>query len=440
MILYSLYIKQLEKSVPHISKMFYYYSKKIIFVSYTLTKRINMNKFLTQFRNEDWIATIIGAVLVAAVIAFPTFMTNIYVIFAAIGVLAALGLMLLGNNIRTMFALSYTVVFLIALFAQYLSGLSFIKTTGFEAVFFSVLIGLLIRNTVGLPKWLEPAVRSEYYIKAGLVLLGTSIIFSEIMKAGALGMVQAVVVVISVWYFSFWIAKKFGVDKEMAVMLSSAVSICGVSAAIATCGAIKGDSKKLSFVVSIVLVIAIPMMYLMPYLAKLLGLTPEVAGAWLGGTIDTTGAVVASGKFLGDVAEKYSVIIKSSQNVLLGLAAFAISIYWSFKGTNKDIKPSASVLWERFPKFVIGFLLASLVFSLFLEPNNAKELGKVAKGLRETLFSLAFVSIGLETDFRKLFTKENKGNIYTFLTAQTFNIAVTLLVAYLLFGNYSHFN
>jgi len=223
-------------------------------------------------------------------------------------------------------------------------------------------------------------------------------------------------------------------------MLSSAVSICGVSAAIATCGAIKGDSKKLSFVVSIVLVIAIPMMYLMPYLAKLLGLTPEVAGAWLGGTIDTTGAVVASGKFLGDVAEKYSVIIKSSQNVLLGLAAFAISIYWSFKGTNKDIKPSASVLWERFPKFVIGFLLASLVFSLFLEPNNAKELGKIAKGLRETLFSLAFVSIGLETDFRKLFTKENKGNIYTFLTAQTFNIAVTLLVAYLLFGNYSYFN
>ncbi len=88
----------------------------------------------------------------------------------------------------------------------------------------------------------------------------------------------------------------------------------------------------------------------------------------------------------------------------------------------------------------IGFLLASLVFSLFLEPNNAKELGKVAKGLRETLFSLAFVSIGLETDFRKLFTKENKGNIYTFLTAQTFNIAVTLLVAYLLFGNYSYFN
>jgi uncharacterized integral membrane protein (TIGR00698 family) len=396
-------------------------------------------KFFTQFKNEDWIATILGSVLVLGVIIFPKFMTNIYVIFASIGILAAIGLKILGSSLRG-FAISYTILFLISLFAQYLSGISFIKTTGFEAVFFSVAIGLIIRNTIGLPKWLEPSVRSEYYIKAGLVLLGTSILFGEIMKAGALGMVQAVVVVISVWYFSFWLAKKFGVDKEMALMLSSAVSICGVSAAIATCGAIKGDSKKLSFVISIVLVIAVPMMYLMPYLSKLLGLSQEVAGAWLGGTIDTTGAVVASGKFLGDIAEKYSVIIKSSQNVLLGIAAFAISIYWSFKGTNKDIKPSASVLWERFPKFVLGFVVASLVFSFLFEPNHAKDLSKIAKGLRETLFSIAFVSIGLETDFKRIFNNENKKYIFTFLIAQTFNILLTLGVAYLLFGNYSYFN
>ncbi len=396
-------------------------------------------KFLAQFKNEDWIATILGAILVIGVIIFPKFMSNIYVIFASVGILGAIGLRILGSSLKG-FAISYTLLFLISLLAQYLSGISFIKTTGFEAVFFSVAIGLLIRNTVGLPKWLEPAVRSEYYIKAGLVLLGTSILFGEIMKAGALGMVQAVIVVISVWYFSYWVAKKFGVDKEMAVMLSSAVSICGVSAAIATCGAIKGDSKKLSFVISIVLVVAVPMMYLMPFLAKLLGLSPEVAGAWLGGTIDTTGAVVASGKFLGDVAEKYSVIIKSSQNVLLGVAAFAISLYWSYRGTNKDIKPSASVLWERFPKFVLGFILASLVFSFMFEPNYAKDLGKIAKGLRETLFSIAFVSIGLETDFKKIFNKDNKNYIYTFLVAQTFNILITLLAAFLLFGNYAYFN
>jgi uncharacterized membrane protein YadS len=256
------------------------------------------------------------------------------------------------------------------------------------------------------------------------------------MKAGSYGMIQAVIVVLAVWYFSFWLSKKMGVDKEMGVLLSSAVSICGVSAAIATSGAIKGDSKKLSFVVSLVLVVAVPMMYIMPYLANLMGLSQEVAGAWLGGTIDTTGAVVAAGKFLGDVAESQSVIIKSSQNVLLGVAAFAISIYWSFKGTNRDIKPTPSILWERFPKFVLGFILASMVFSFLMEPATVKSLSGASKAMRETLFSVAFIAIGLETDFRKVFGKENSKYTWTFLIAQLFNVIFTLIIAFLLFGKY----
>jgi len=405
-----------------------------------------MSTFVRQFKNEDWIATLIGCLLVVCVIVAPGYIPaipksfdtanawfNIIGLFGLIGLLAALGLKALGQNIRG-FLPSFLAVFVLAIGSQLLANIPAIKYIGLESVFFSVLIGLLIRNIFGLPKWLAPAVRSEYFIKAGLVLLGTSVLFGEIMKEGAFGMIQAVVVVFSVWYFSFWLAKKLKVDEEMGLMLSSAVSICGVSAAIATSGAIKGDGKKLSLVVSLVLVVAIPMMYLMPWLAVKLGLSQEVAGAWLGGTIDTTGAVVAAGKFLGDTAETYSVIIKSAQNVLLGVAALAISIYWSYRGTaNKDLKPSAGILWERFPKFVIGFALASLVFSFFIPAPEVKALTSTAKGLREMMFSLAFVCIGLETDFRSIFTKENKKYITTFLVAQLFNILVTLLMAYLLF-------
>jgi uncharacterized membrane protein YadS len=224
----------------------------------------------------------------------------------------------------------------------------------------------------------------------------------------------------------------------MSMLLSSAVSICGVSAAIATSGAIKGEPKKLSFVISLVLIVAIPMMYLLPLLAKWIGLSEEVAGAWLGGTIDTTAAVVASGKFIGETAEQYSVIIKSAQNVLLGVAAFVISIYWSFRGTNVDIRPSGKVLWDRFPKFVLGFLLASLIFSFAFDAEAGKVLSKVAnKGARNLLFSLAFVCIGLETDFRYIFKKENARYIWSFLTAQCFNIIVTLIVAWLLFAYFA---
>ncbi len=391
---------------------------------------------LKSLKTEDWTSTLIGSLILVVVICFPTFMKNPVAIFAVIAVLSYLGYLFMGNKDKGLFPLSFVIIFALALLADYISGIPSIKRTGLESVFFSVLIGLVIRNIAGLPAWLKPAVKSEYYIKAGLVVLGSSILFGEILKAGSLGLIQAVIVVFSVWYFSYWISKKMKVDEEMSMMLSSSVSICGVSAAIATCGAIKGDPKKLTFIVSLVLIVAIPMMYILPFLAKWMGLSDQVAGAWLGGTIDTTAAVVASGKFIGETAEQYSVIIKSAQNVLLGVAAFVISIYWSYKGKNTDIRPSGGVLWERFPKFVLGFILASVVFSFAFEPAAAKSLVKVANSSRGLLFSLAFVCIGLETSFKDIFKKENSKYIGSFLIAQGFNIVLTLGIAWLLFHSF----
>ena len=391
---------------------------------------------LKSLKNEDWTATLIGGVILLLVILMPGYMKNPVVLFTSIAVLSYLGYLFLGNKDKGQFILSFIIIYALALLADVITDVAFVKKMGLESVFFSVLIGLIVRNTIGLPKWMGAAVRSEYYIKAGLVILGSSILFGEIMRAGSLGMIQAVIVVLSVWYFSFWVSRKMGVDSEMSMMLSSSVSICGVSAAIATCGAIKGDPKKLSFIVSLVLIVAIPMMYILPFFAKWMGLSEQVAGAWLGGTIDTTAAVVASGKFIGETAEQYSVIIKSAQNVLLGVAAFAISIYWSYKGTNSNIRPSGSVLWERFPKFVLGFLVASLIFSFAFEPATGKSLSKIAQESRGLLFSLAFVCIGLETSFRDIFKKENSTYIWSFLIAQGFNIVLTLIVAWFLFRSF----
>ena len=143
--------------------------------------------------------------------------------------------------------------------------------------------------------------------------------------------------------------------------------------------------------ISLVLIVAIPMMIFMPYLAKWMGLSQEVAGAWIGGTIDTTGAVVASGTIIGETAQKYAVIIKSAQNVLLGLAAFAISIYWSYSNKEAGVeKPTARVIWDRFPKFVIGFILASLLFSFRFERGNSKNGRRYHKGLPEHLVQYGF--------------------------------------------------
>jgi uncharacterized integral membrane protein (TIGR00698 family) len=347
-----------------------------------------------------------------------------------------LGVLLTGGKLGS-FLKGFPLLFLLTLFAQILAGNGFVKSLNLEAVIFSLLLGLIIRQVFELPAWFSAALTTELFVKIGIILLGSTIIFSEILKNGLLGMMQSVVVVFSVWYFSYWLCKRWKIDDEMNFMLSSAVSICGVSAAIATAGAINGDQKKLSFVVSLVLIVAIPMMIFMPILAKYMGLSAEVTGAWLGGTIDTTGAVMASGKIAGDGAEDISIIVKLSQNVLLGVAAFIISTYWILTGKNgKDLgveRPSFNIIWERFPKFVLGFLAASLIFSFLLKPDTIAEVKGHLKNIQTLWFGLAFTSIGLETKFSDLFKDGFRKPFWAFLIAQFFNIIVTLILAYLLF-------
>lgn len=357
--------------------------------------------------------------------------------FLAIFVIAVAGVLLTGRSVSNLLIV-LPVVFIITLLALVLAGNKTLKDLNLEAVIFSLLLGLIISNVFRLPLWFRDALSTELFVKTGLVLLGTGVIFSDILKAGSLGLIQALVVVLSVWYFAFWLCKKLKVDDELTMMIASAVSICGVSAAIATSGAIKGDSKKLSYVISMVLITAIPMMILMPYIAASFKFPEEVTGAWLGGSIDTTGAVVASGTLVGETALKISTIVKFSQNVLLGLAAFAISVYWTYTknpmAQDKDTKPTLAVIWERFPKFVLGFIGASVLFSFFLSPGVTSGVKDSLKSLQGLWFALAFTSIGLETRFSDLFNKDSKKPLYAFLLAQTFNIFITLILAFLLFG------
>lgn len=409
--------------------------------------------------HEDWAVVILGCLIIILALAgvllvVPSFSwdttqelntkvlstKNLSLIgtqFIFVLIVSALGALLTGKsviaNIKT-----FPIVYILTIIALILAGNSQVKALNLEAVIFSLGIGLAIGNFLKLPQWLRDSLSTELYVKIGLVLLGTSVIFSDVLKAGGLGLIQALVVVLSVWYFAFWLCKKMKVDEEMTMMISSAVSICGVSAAIATSGAIKGDSKKLSYVISMVLITAIPMMIFMPYIAAYFNFPQQVTGAWLGGSIDTTGAVVASGSLVGEEALKISTIVKFSQNVLLGIAAFAISVYWTYTnhpaGEDKDTKPTLKVIWERFPKFVIGFIAASLLFSFFISPEVNTQVKGSLKNLQGLWFALAFTSIGLETNFKDLFGQNSKKPFYAFLIAQAFNVIITLIIAFLLFS------
>lgn len=407
--------------------------------------------------SEDWVIVVLGFLIIFQTLflyAFPVpsfswgnidtlvgkvlSASNLGALLGQMGctyVVGAMAMALLRKPLGA-FLKTFPLVALLTAVALVLAGHEAAKGLNLEAVIFSLSIGLLVGNTLSLPQWLKDSLQAELFVKIGLVLLGTGIIFGDILQAGALGLLQSLVVVISVWHFAFWVCKRLGLDEELGLMLSSAVSICGVSAAIATSGAIKGDNKKLSYVISLVLVTAIPMMIFMPYMAQWLGLSQAVTGAWLGGSIDTTGAVVASGTLVGEEALKVSSIVKFSQNVLLGIAAFAISVYWTYRQPQGQTveKPTLGMIWARFPKFVLGFVAASLLFSFLLTPEQIVPVKGSLKSLQTLWFVLAFTSIGLETRFSDLIHRDNRKPLYAFLLAQGFNVLVTLAMAILLFG------
>jgi uncharacterized integral membrane protein (TIGR00698 family) len=389
--------------------------------------------------SEDWLSVIVGASLIAMALVGARSTDPIRVALLVLVPLTA-GAAVLGSRL-TRFLPGVLLLAALAWLAQAIAALPMMSAWSLEYVVFALLIGLVVNHTAPVPTWLREAVRTEYYIKTGLVVLGAGILVDDILRAGFLGIAQALVVVLSVWTFAFWLARRLRVDDEFATMLASAVSICGVSAAIAACGAIQGDRKKLSYVTSLVLVVAMPMMVLMPWIAKVAGMPDVVAGAWLGGTLDTSAAVVAGGELISDAARDAAVVVKLSQNALIGVAAFLLTVWWTVNrksGAAETDTPrtSLAVIWERFPKFVFGFLIASIVFSWLIADATVTDTRGPLTAIRTTLFAMAFVSIGLETSLGSLVKTDEGRPAIAFLGGQAFNIIVTFVAAYVFFGGF----
>ena len=419
-----------------------------------------MKKFLT----EDWVVTFLSIpLLIIALFASDlnggpkipeTLITldawrNIGEFFIIALVLLFVGNRLLGRPMRGLLV-SFIVIFAIAVLAQWVAKLEWVKFYGFEAVFFSVLFGLIIRNLFRVPEWLKPAIQGEFFIKIGVVCLGATVLFSDVMKSGFAGLIQAVLVVSIVWFFAYWLARRFRVERATAMTLASGCSICGVSASITAAGVAGTDKKDLSYVCSLVLIIVVPMIYLMPWLAEMVvplltdapALQQEITGAWIGGTIDTTSGVGASSAMAGDVAQSTAIVVKATQNVLIGFVAFFIALYLSTRsGNGTTSRPSLGIVWDKFPKFILGFVLASALFSI-LQSNDTLTLnasGKImetslAKNFSTFFFSLSFVCIGMDTRLKDIISRENRRVLWSFVGAQLFNIVVTLTLAWLMFG------
>ena len=316
---------------------------------------------------------------------------------------------------------------------------------GVNDVIWALILGLFVSNVFGKPKWLVPALRTELLIKTGLVLMGAEILFNRILSLGVYGLGVAWIVTPIVIYFMY----RYGTntlamqDKSLVATIAACTSVCGVSAAIATGAATKAKKEEISLTISISLIFTVLMMIGLPILIKFMGLSEYVGGAWIGGTVDSTGAVVVAGSMVGSTAMEVAAIIKMLQNILIGFVAFFFAVLFASKVENGDqaVRPSLMEIWNRLPKFVIGFVLASVIFSFVLIPSlgqaKVDSILNLTGTLKSWLFTLAFVSIGLDSRFSDMM-KVSKGGkpVKLYVVGQTFNIVLTLIAAWIFFGGY----
>ena len=330
-----------------------------------------------------------------------------------LGVFFGIGKAVMGESFGK-FYVGFLFVFFMAVISYVAAGNATMKHYGIGYAAWAILFGLIVSNTIGTPKWVMPAVQTEYYIKTGLVLLGAEILFGKILSIGVPGIfvawVVTPIVLISTYMFGQKVVKM--PSKTLNITVSADMSVCGVSAAIATAAACRAKKEELTLAVGLSLVFTSIMMIVMPAFIKAVGMPEVLGGAWMGGTIDATGAVAAAGAFLGDKALYVAATVKMIQNVLIGVIAFFVAVYWCAR---IDCVPGQKVpaieIWHRFPKFVLGFIGASIIFSLLYQLMG-KDVGYalidhgairgMSKIFRGWFFCLAFVSIGLATNFREL--------------------------------------
>ncbi|MEO1991335.1 MAG: putative sulfate exporter family transporter [Pirellulales bacterium] len=325
-----------------------------------------------------------------------------------------------------------------------------IKGFQLEYVLWAFVGGLVISNIFQVPEWLKPALRGELYIKTGLVLMGAGLLFGTLMKLGPPGIlvswITTPVVLISTYLFGQRYLKIK--SRSLNLVLSADMSVCGVSAAVATAAACRAKKEELSIAIGISLAFTIVMMFTLPAVINAVGLDQVVGGAWIGGTVDSTGAVVAAGELVGPVARDVAASVKLIQNVLIGVISLSVAAWWArtdgiSRSTNSSISlgSMAGEIWHRMPKFIFGFIGASAVFTYLASTGPEGQdvaVETMVKGpvkmMRSWCFCLGFVSIGLETNVRQLADAMGSWKpVVLYICGQALNLLLTFTMAWLAF-------
>jgi uncharacterized integral membrane protein (TIGR00698 family) len=273
-----------------------------------------------------------------------------------------------------------------------------------EYVLWAIIIGLVIRNTVGLHRVFVPGVLTyEFWLKVGIVALGSRFVLGDIAKLGGISLIQILLDMTIAGAIILGAAHLFGLSGKLGSLLAIGTSICGVSAIIASKGAIRAKNSDVSYAIAAILALGAVGLFVLPPLGHLIGLSDHEFGLWAGLSVDNTAETTATGYLFSDEAGKIAVLVKSVRNALIGFVVLGFALYWSARGQADQVaegyRAKAAFIWRQFPKFVLGFLAVSTVATLgWLDKGQLTSLGNVSRWA----FLLTFAGVGLSTDFRQI--------------------------------------
>ncbi len=269
-----------------------------------------------------------------------------------------------------------------------------------EYVLWAIVLGLVISNTVGVPEIFRAGVATyEFWLKAGIVLLGSRFLLGDVLKLGGVSLaLVAIELAVAITFMTF-LGRAFGLRPKLTSLLAVGSAVCGVSAIIATQGAIEADEEDSSFAIAAILALGALSLFTFPLIGHALHLSDHAYGLWAGLAVDNTAEATAAGALYSDAAGKLAVLAKTTRNAMIGFVVLAYAIYWASRGQAKTVKNKAAFLWQKFPKFVLGFLLISVLatYAFF----NKEQITALAN-LSRWAFLLTFAGVGLRTNFREM--------------------------------------
>jgi uncharacterized integral membrane protein (TIGR00698 family) len=269
-----------------------------------------------------------------------------------------------------------------------------------EYVLWAILLGLAISNTVGVPAIFRAGVATyEFWLKVGIVLLGARFLLGDVLKLGGVSLALVAIEITGAIAFMTLLGRIFHLKPKLTTLLAVGSAVCGVSAIIATQGAIDADEEDSSFAIAAILALGALALFTFPLIGHALHLSDHAYGLWAGLAVDNTAEASAAGALYSEAAGKLAVLAKTTRNAMIGFVVLAYAIYWASQGQAKTVKNKAAFLWQKFPKFVLGFLLISVLATYhFFSKDQVTALANLSRWA----FLLTFAGVGLRTNFKEM--------------------------------------